>query len=512
MLISYPVLLTFMAVASILFYAAMWKLFERAGQAGWKALVPIYGTIVWLEIIGKPKWWVIWNLIPVVRQCFRLLWFWDTARVFDKMTLRDYVLVVLFPYFYLPYIAFIEKVEYIGPEEAHEKASRFKKPAWREWTEALIFAVLAATVIRSFAVEAYKIPTSSMEGSLLVGDFLFVSKMHYGPRVPMTPLAFPFAHQSMPKFLGGFKVYSEVFHLPYFRFPGFTKIQRNDVVVFNWPADEGRPVDKKTNYIKRCVAIPGDELQIKGGELFINGESAFKPAKMQFSYTVTYKDKNSNFMKMIDQINSLKANGNKNQFYLDLKNKVKALMDLGINISDIRGDASHTGMDNYFLPKDDAVISKLKSLSFVEDVILNEYSESQVAQGIFPTDPVNYPWNVDFYGPLRIPQKGETVELTTKNIRTFEVIIKTYEGHELDVHGGKIFIDGNEATSYTFEMNYYFMMGDNRHNSLDSRYWGFVPEDHIVGKGWFIWLSLDSNKGWLKKIRWSRIMKPIRGD
>jgi len=355
-----------------------------------------------------------------------------------------------------------------------------KKGFVKEWVDAIVFAVIAATIIRLFLIEAYTIPTSSMEKSLLVGDFLFVSKVSYGPRIPNTPLAFPFAHHTMP--LVGGKSYLEWLKLPYWRLPGYTTIKNNDVVVFNYPIEGFRPVDKRENYIKRCVGISGDKLEVIDRVLHINGKPAEKPEDMQYSYNV-------------------KTDGT------GFNPKVLKKYDIteGGRVSN-RGDFSLT-MTNEAME----VISKFKNVRNLEPAIVNK---GVYAEYIFPNSDSNlqsnkdkkFFWNVDNFGPVIIPKKGETIKLTMENMAIYERAISFYEDNDFELRGDTIFINGVETDSYTFKMDYYFMMGDNRHNSADGRFWGFVPEDHIVGKAVFIWLSIDKNGG---GIRWNRLFSFI---
>ncbi|MFV0593224.1 MAG: signal peptidase I [Draconibacterium sp.] len=379
-----------------------------------------------------------------------------------------------------------------------------------EWIDAIIFAVIAATFIRMFFIEAYTIPTSSMEKSMLVGDYLFVSKTAYGPKTPNTPLSFPFVHNTMP-IVGG-KSYSELIERPYKRLAGFGKVKNNDVVVFHFPEGDtvalgipnasyyqlirengrarvwsdkrdfgeiiSRPVDKRENYIKRCVGIHGDEIKIVKGQLFVNGKPQEKFPGMQFDYVV--------------ETNGTAINP-------------KALDRLHISEAD-RGVFSS---QRYFFPLTENAAGQIKTFSNVKSVteVLQEPGEWEPA--IFPSDS-RFPWNVDNFGPLTIPEKGTTVKLTTDNLPLYQRIIDIYEDNDLEVSGGQIKINGERATSYTFKMDYYWMMGDNRHNSADSRYWGFVPEDHVVGKAKFIWLSLDKDKSFPANIRLKRMFSLVK--
>lgn len=350
-----------------------------------------------------------------------------------------------------------------------------KKSAAREWFDALVFAVVAASLIRWLLLEPFTIPTASMEKSLLVGDFLFVSKMHYGTRIPKTPLQVPLTHQK----IWGTEIpsYSDAIQLPYYRLPGFTHVKRNDVVVFNYPVEFQYPNDLKTNYIKRAVGIPGDVIEIKDGDLFVNGEPALKPEEMQYSYDVM-----SNRMLNAD--------------FFD---------DYGINPASYMAFPDGSG---YMVQATDLVIDRLKESPVISEVrkrIMGPRGES----GIFP-DGLKMGWNRDQFGPLTIPGKGWTIEMTEDNVLRYGTTVQHYEGHDqVEIRDGQLFINGQKVDSYTFKQDYYFMMGDNRHDSLDSRYWGFVPEDHIVGKAWFLWLSLDEYESFFNKIRWSRIFKGI---
>ena len=392
-----------------------------------------------------------------------------------------------------------------------------------EWVDALIFAVVAATLIRTFFFEAYTIPTSSMEKSMLVGDYLFVSKVSYGPKLPNTPLSVPFTHHTLP-FTRQTKSYSEAIQLPYKRIAGTDVIRRNDIVVFNFPAGDTvisgwenpdyywqlrnlsrtyrsldttlsesvslnmarqalkkeyeiftRPVDKRENYIKRGVGMPGDTLEIRHGFLYVNGQLSDVPDQLQYKYRVITNG---------TSINRLK------------------LRELGISVDDI--DERDNG---YLLPLTSEMVSRLKSLPNVKEVIREEHLDAD--PDVFPFSPVLYPWNADNFGPLYIPKKGDVVELNLSTLPLYSRIIVGYEGNDLSVRDSLIYVNGVATDRYQFKMDYYWMMGDNRHCSSDSRYWGFVPEDHIVGKAYFIWLSLDKDQPFWNRIRWNRMFRFI---
>lgn len=350
-----------------------------------------------------------------------------------------------------------------------------RKTKTREWIDAIAFAVVAATLIRTFFIEAYTIPTSSMEKSLLVGDFLFVSKVNYGARAPITPVSFPFAHNTMPV-VGG-NSYIEWPNMPYMRLPGFQKIKNNDVVVFNYPAEDGRPLDKKENYIKRCLGIAGDSLAVINQQVFVNGIAAENPPKMQFKY---YVQTDGSFDEKVAKRNDITEGGrtsDQGDFELLLTKQAK---------------------------------EDLLQQSWVKKVENTLQARGAGASYIFPFKE-SWGWNVDNFGTIYIPKAGDNIKLDTVTYFIYERAIRVYENNPtLDMKDNKVYLDGKEITSYTFKQNYYFMMGDNRHNSADSRFWGFVPEDHIVGKALFTWMSLDPNEtNIFKKIRWNRIFRGI---
>ena len=353
-------------------------------------------------------------------------------------------------------------------------STKKKKSPTREWVDALVFAVIAATIIRGLFIEAFTIPTPSMERSLLVGDFLFVSKVNYGARTPVTPLSFPFAHHTMPVI--GTKSYLDWIQLPYYRLPGLGDVERNDVVVFNYPMEDFRPIDKQENYIKRCVGISGDTLEVRDARVFINGIGEEKPVESQGSYMV-------------------RTDGNA------FNNKTLS----SLNITEY-GQYAEEGNYMFTLTKEQK--EKLSNFSNVKTVQEAIRPRGQYVDYVFPHD-AKLGWNEDNFGPLVIPAKGMKMNLNMANIEMYKRAIEVYEGNKVEIKDDGIYINGQKSDSYTFQMNYYFMMGDNRHNSLDSRFWGFVPENRIVGKALFIWMSWDSNASFFSKIRWSRLFRGI---
>lgn len=384
-------------------------------------------------------------------------------------------------------------------------ANQKKKTKKREWFDAIIFAVIAATLIRVFFIEAYTIPSGSMEKSLLIGDYLFVSKLNYGARIPMTPIAFPFAHHTMP--ITGTKAYWDGLQWSYRRLPGLSHIKRNDVVVFNLPVGDtvalenqepsyynlvrqlgwravhdqytitSRPVDKRENIIKRCIGIPGDVVSMRAGVASVNGKNEPLKSSGKMPYKIQFATTNVNF---------------------------EVFKELGFTVSEMQ----EVNASTYIGYATTEMITELKKLDFIKSADLEVKSDTVDDADLFPLDP-NRKWNVDNFGPIKIPAKGWTVQLDSNTMPLYYRAIRTYEGNKVERKKDGWYINDKPAASYTFKMNYYWMMGDNRHNSTDSRYWGFVPEDHVVGKALFIWMSWDKEAPFFRKIRWERLLKGI---
>ena len=500
----------FFLVIQVIHGLGTWKLYVKAGRQAWEAFIPIYNGVILMKVITRPWWWLLLMFLPIVNLIMIPAVWVETARTFGKDTKLDAFLCFVTLGFYLYYLNYIDDVTFIQDRRLKPKTSA------GEWITSILFAIVAATIVHTYFFQPFVIPSSSLEKSLLVGDFLVVSKLHYGARAPMTTVAAPMVHDTIPVLKAKSYLFNDNFEtrnsswqnklqLPYFRFPAFQKIKNNDYVVFGQPADTLRnmdvftpdrnyykPIDKKTNLVKRCVAIPGDTLEIKEGYVYINGKKNELPdrGELQFSYDVTFK------------------NPIRSQTDID---RVLRVLDK-FDIDDGLG-GSREGNDVYRIyAASDKAIAQLKVHPEVAS-IKRHITEKGQYTGTFPRDPY-YSWNVDWFGPLYIPKAGTTIDLTVQNLPIYDRIIQEYEGHHVAAKGTQVFLDGEPTTSYTFEKDYYWMMGDNRHNSIDSRAWGFVPFDHVIGKPVFIWMSIDGINDGLKnwRIRWDRVFTTVNGS
>ena len=532
--------LIFILLVQVIHGIGTWKLYVKGGRKAWEAFIPVYNGIVLMQIINRPKWWILLLFIPVINLfLFPIIWI-ETLRTFGKKSTLDMVLGVVTLGFYIAYVNYTQETTYHADRD-------LKAPnKTMDTLGSLSFAIVVATLVHTYFIQPYTIPTSSLEKSLLVGDFLFVSKFHYGARTPMTPIAAPMVHDTLP--IIKTKSYLAKPSLPYFRFPALQKIERNDIVVFNWPADTlfhmykaadkryDKPIDKKTNYVKRCTAIPGDKIEIRDGIIFINGKESILPerAKPQYFYLIKTNNINADEIKNFYQITEgYPLFEIKNEIWdkPELKNElinryafeeisrdtlttaVTGQIDqdiynkLGLMISPSYFYGNLTA-EKYEQLKSDSRISSVKRQisKTAEDGIFTDIQDGKPS--------LKNNWNRDNMGPISIPEAGKTVALNKENLPLYKKIIDEYEGNDLKVNGDEIRINGQIATSYTFKQDYYWMMGDNRHNSLDSRYWGFVPADHIVGKPIFIWMSIDGINDGLKNwsIRWDRLFTTVSGD
>lgn len=510
--------LIFLLISYALLSVSLYLLFPKAGKPAWHGIVPVLNFMSWAEIIGRPKWWVALLLIPIVNLFIFCGMAVDLVRSFGQYRFRDTALAVIYAPAMFFKLAMGSQYQYGGPTLLKEKEyykklhdlkssgdtyqyskleskNPYKKAAWREWVESIVFAVFAAGFIRMFLIEAFVIPTPSMEGSLLVGDYLFVSKVHYGMRTPKTVLQIPLLHNRIPVI--NRESYLTNPELPYHRFPALEKIDRFDPIVFNWPVGDSvyvapdraytigqirrgeynlsrnlplttRPLDKKDHYIKRAIGLPGDTLSIKDRVVYIDGRPIRQPEHVQFAYLVTSRGTRIN---------------------------LKKLDEAGVNLA-----FCHPEMGLYYLT--DKQVEVVRSLG--DDITVAPWE--MTARPMFPFYDVSTGWTVDNYGPVYIPARGATIDLTPDNIKTYWRVIKVYEGNDLKIDKGQVYINGEPASTYTFKQDYYWAMGDNRHNSEDSRAWGFVPEDHIVGKPLFIWFS-TKNGSMGNGINWGRIFQ-----
>jgi len=478
--------LLFIIALQVIHFLGTWKLYVKAGREAGTAIIPIYNAVVLMQIINRPKWWVILLFIPIINLLmFPIIWV-ETIRSFGKNTTKDTWLVILTLGFYIYYVNYMEDVSYI------EDRSLKPRTATGEWVSSIAFAVIAATLVHTYFMQPYTIPTSSLEKSLLIGDFLFVSKFHYGARVPMTTVAAPMVHDTLP--LIKTKSYLDFPQLPYLRFPALQKIKQNDIVVFSWPVDTveqffkrtnrriRKPIDKKSNYVKRCVGIAGDSLEIRDGYVYINGKKNVLPdrARLQFFYEADTDGK------------ALSVKSLKSRYHVREGGRLQDGNYI-LNLSD----------------EDAQLISKNPTVKSLKKRISPKGEREEVFPNVASLD-----WNKDNFGPVYIPEAGKTVDLNLETLPFYKQVIVEYEKNTLAVDNGKIYLNGSSdpSNTYTFKQDYYWMMGDNRHNSEDSRYWGFVPFDHVVGKPVFIWFSWNSDGKGLGKVRWERLFTTVGGS
>lgn len=571
----------------------LWFVFKKAGVAPWKSIIPVYNLVVWIKyVLGKSWKWYIYMAIPAINIFTYLLLVVETAKVFQRNGLLEQTLAVIFPFIYLPYLGLSKKRVYTNPKDLPQ----VKASSAREWLDALIFALVAATIIRTFIFELYNIPSSSMEKSLQTGDFLYVSKMAYGPRFPMTPIAIPLIHHSIPG--TDIKSFCDCVQLPYHRY-GKCNVERFDATVFNFPDGDTvslmyqsnesyhalvrqfgrdvvnspqepfgkiitRPVDKRENFIKRTIGLPGETLQIKNRVVYINGKPIENPKNLQYKHIIELKNgaapmsadellkmgisnEDASMMQMVNnyQITYLPLNkeqlatvstmvagweplyrkGNSNIPFDSVPGDEKFLtqivldMGMGFNWGTLKEKLLAIGVseDDFnkmpgsflTLPLTGEKAEMMKSHPSVAAIYPAETYPGYKDDNIFPHT-AGYNWNVDNFGPICIPKKGQTVKIDMRNLPLYRRVIEVFEGNKLEVRGGQILINGKIATEYTFKMDYFWEMGDNRHNSADSRFWGFVPEDHIVGKASRVIFSWDKDqKSFFKKIRWNRIFRSV---
>lgn len=540
----------FILIIQVIHFLGCWKLYIKAGRKAWEAAIPIYNAFVLMKIINRPWWWVLLLFIPIINLLmFPVVWV-ETIRSFGKNSTLDTWLVVLSLGLYIYYINYAQDVTYV------ENRSLKPRTAIGEWVSSIVFAVVAATFVHTYFIQPYVIPTGSLERTLRVGDFLFVSKFHYGARIPMTTLAAPMVHDTLP-ILGTRSYLADVnpethrtswinkLQLPYMRLPGFEKVKKNDIVVFSLPADTLyqffradraviKPIDKKSNYVKRCVATPGDTLSIIDGFVHINGErlQLSDRAEVMYNYEVfAQSGVSSRYLEEVGatdfirkyiatalneaQYNSLipyisggkPTEDGKIELYSGEKGiPTEVIRQARISLTEEKPRARIANMT-------DGMVAALRQNPAIDSVVMTVEPKGEYG-GAFPQRRELYPWNMDNFGPIYIPKAGTTVTIDHRTIPLYKKIIRDYEHNQVQVRGNKVLINGEEADSYTFQQDYYWMMGDNRDHSEDSRTWGHVPEDHIVGKPVFIWMSFDNFREGIAnwRPRWERIFTTVGGS
>ncbi len=527
--------LLFFLSYNLLIFIGSQRLFKLAGVDSWKSLIPVYNIVKHLEIINRPKWWVILVFIPVINLLMIPVIWVEFIKRFNHNSKLDRLLVITTLGLYLFYVSYFSKrTKYVD----NISFSNFERSLG-----SLVFAVVIATIFHNYILQPFVIPTGSLEKTLRVGDFLLVSKFHYGARIPSTVISFPMVHDTIP--ILKTRSYLKKPQLPYIRIPGFQEIKNNDIVVFNWPADTVRkffvkekgvikPRDKKSNYVKRAIGVPGDSLEIKDGIVYLNGQENKLPerAKPLYTYKIFSKDGvSSSKLKNLEidgfirkfiirnlsqeSYNSLKtnilsiSNTNENEYLIytdDQGIPVKKVRELSIDIREIIDNERELS-----LTFNDA--NKIRN-SNEFDTIFRSIEKNNYINSVFFPGNKRFNWNNDQLGPIYIPKAGEKIKLTIDDLPLYKKIIRDYENNEVEVVNNNIYINGEISSNYTFKQDYYWMMGDNRYNSEDSRVWGFVPFDHVLGKPVFIWMSIDGLFNGISnwKFRWDRVFTTIGFD
>jgi signal peptidase I len=492
-------------IYKVLITVALWKVFKDAGKNPLLMLVPYYGEWLWIRILKvKWYWYFPFLLISFVNVFIVWLLLVETSYGYKRHKISECAAALFLPFIYFPFIAKKDE-HFVSPADL----PAIKKSKYREWFDVLAFALTAALIVHAFWFKGYVIPSSSMEKSLNVGDCLFVSKATYGQRLPMTPLTFPFVHHTLP-FTKETPSFLTWIKLPYYRFPGFSEVERKDIIVFNFPDGDTvssvyqsnysynalvrelgrdrvlndynsfgrivtRPVDKRENFVKRCIAIAGDNIEIRNGQVYINGIAQENPSELQFNYRI--------------YPSAMAASRN-------------TLQKIGVSGDDIK-IMFQTGS----VPLTLKMAEQVSQIPGVDSVVVVNEAAGLADPRLFPFEPEKYAWNVDNYGPVYVPRKGDTLILDSNNIALYRRLISVYENNSLQETPAGLIINGVSTNRYVVKMNYYWAMGDNRHNSADSRFWGFVPEDHLVGKASFVWFSWNKDGKGLNKIRWNKIMR-----
>ena len=527
----------FFILIQLIHFLGTWKLYILAGRKIWEAILPIYNGIVLLKIIGRPTWWVILLFMPVINLImFPVIWV-ETIRSFGKKSNLSVFLSIISLGFYIYILNYSKKTKYSNLE------IRGNTTPIGDWINSVLFAIVAATIVHNYIIQPFIIPTGSLEKTLLIGDFLFVSKFHYGARIPMTTISLPMVHDTLPIFKT--KSYLKFPQLPYMRLPGFQNVKRNEIVVFNWPADTVRkffvkekgvkkPVDKKSNYVKRCLGLPGDSLEIINGLVYVNGKlnTLSDRAKLQFNHFI-HNSKGVSSKALLD----LNIKGFNRQYRVEniTQNSYKKISkyilgNISNDLKDFRVLTSYEGLPNKIVrevKKSEPYIEikeiierkkqvtltlnqaeKIRNKNVFDSIIRKINDKISYNESFFPNN-LKFNWNEDNFGPISIPKAGKTVYINNKNYPLYKKIIQDYEFNSIKKVGDIYNINGIETSSYTFKQNYYWMMGDNRYNSIDARRWGFVPENHIVGKPVFIWMSWNTHGKGINKVRWDRVFTTV---
>ena len=512
-------------------------LIKKSGVApAWHGYVPVLNALAILKMIERPWYWLIFLfLVPGINLLMLTIMHVELGIAFGKRSTKEQWLMGVLPWIGLVKLSTGDE-KYVGPRSW----SRTKKGVFREWGEALLWATVVASAFRIFTFEPFTIPTGSMEGSMLVGDYLFVNKLSYGPKIPQTPFTLPFVHNALPGSLT--PSYTSWFSLPYMRLPSLRNVERYDPVVFSFPPGDSifmdpnlvghdyygllrregiraaggdiakysenpelylsqvrkraekrpglaaRPIDKKENYVKRCIGLPGDSLTIIDRQVHINGKAIDNPVHLQYEYKVLFSNqmKFANTMKHLGLTNvDVNSKQRTNQGFSTLINLTKSEV--------VKLEESNLALNIEIM----STINRKGTLQMFPNTYTEEFNE----------------WTPDDLGPVYIPKKGRVIELNSRNLDMYRRVITAFEGHQLKENAdGTILIDGEMVTSYTFNQDYFWMMGDNRHNSADSRMWGFVPENHIVGCASFTWFSKQNKEQHGEsKIRWNRMFKTVEG-
>lgn len=512
----------YVLILSVLMGVSTWKLFKKMGYNPMFAFVPFYNYYIILKETGHPKWWSALSYLPIVGPIMMSVFHIFLMKKFGKGLIQHQVLTVLLPFIYMAVVNYSKDAEVEEENEFYlpgEKKEDEKKK--ESFLGSITFAVVFATLIHVFMAQPFGIPTGSMERTLLVGDFLFVNKLNYGFRMPMRPLAIPFLQGTImdtgepgnPK--DDPKSYVDAVKLPYLRLPGWEQVKKNDIVVFNYPQDSVHTaIDRKDPYVKRCVAVGGDTVEMRDGRLFVNGkpETRMADAEVQHAYVVTTSaqlDIQSLYQTYgFLPVQEMQGQGGYMYVFQGLTDKTA---------SEIKKLPQVTGFQEKIEPKDQNTIAYYpvkQNGQLVGDENGNIVFSKKIdtSQCIFP---INKKWNQDQYGPLKIPKKGDVVAINQETLPMYRWLISEYEHNRLENKNGQIFINGQPATSYTVKQNYFMMMGDNRDASLDARFFGFVPEENIIGKPMFTWMSVeglfpDASSTYQpagKRIRWDRMFK-----